>query len=141
MRYAYISILVMLFCCGNNKTTIDDKDCSKYYDKEMNRNIYSVVDEVPTYPGGNQKLFRHVQENIKMNNLEEGEVKILLTFVILETGQMIKCEISGKEKKEYTALESEIIRVISSAGKWNPGKCSGVVVPVNFTFPLSFHFS
>ena len=35
-------------------------------------------------------------------------------------------------------LDKEVMRVVTSSPKWNPGKHKGQAVPVMFTFPVMF---
>jgi len=96
------------------------------------------VQEMPTFPGGNEALFKFIYKEIKYPEpaIENGvQGKVTLRFVVAADGSIKRVEIL---RGVDPLLDAEAIRVISSLPKWNPGKQNGDPVSVWFTVPVTF---
>jgi protein TonB len=96
------------------------------------------VQEMPTFPGGNEALFKFIYKEIKypepaVQNGVQG--RVTLRFVVSPDGSIRRVEIL---RGVDPLLDAEAIRVISSLPKWNPGKQNGDPVSVWFTVPVTF---
>lgn len=97
-----------------------------------------IVQEMPSFPGGESALLQYVSEQIKypedaLMNRIQGTV--ILRFVVSPTGDIKDVElIRGVDP----LLDSEAIMVISGMPRWKPGKQDGRPVPVYFTIPVVF---
>lgn len=99
---------------------------------------YVIVQEMPSFPGGNEALLRHIMEQVvypqdAIENRIQGTV--LLRFVVSSTGEVTRAEVT---RSVDPLLDNEALRVISALPRWKPGKQDGNPVPVWFSVPVVF---
>ena len=100
--------------------------------------IFTVVEEMPQFKGGDEARIKFLTENIQYPQLakEEGiQGTVYVTFVIdeygLVTGAKILRGIGG-------GCDEEALRVVRKMPRWKPGKQSGKNVRVQFNMPIKF---
>lgn len=54
------------------------------------------------------------------------------------TGELTNISIHSKERKDYSKLDLEMLRVIQLLPKRKPGRCQGREVPVRFILPFIY---
>ena len=101
-------------------------------------NLYSVVEEMPKYPGGETALRTFLAENLKYP--EEAKAKklsgkVYVNFILDETGKVTNTKVV---KGVDPLLDKEALRVINLLPQWKPGKDGGKAVKVSYTIPLKF---
>jgi periplasmic protein TonB len=100
--------------------------------------IFSEVDEMPEYKGGQEALFQFVKDNIvypeeaKKNGVQG---KVFVSFVIDEVGAVIDSKIT---RGIDPVLDKEALRVVKQMSDWNPGKKDRKPVKVSMTLPIMF---
>jgi protein TonB len=99
---------------------------------------YVSVQEMPSYPGGNEALLRFISENVvyprdAVENRIQGTV--YLRFVVSSTGEVTRAEVT---RSVDPLIDNEALRVISALPRWKPGKQDGTPVPVWFSVPVVF---
>lgn len=100
--------------------------------------VFTVVDEMPLFSGGDKELFRFLGDNISYpkNALENGtEGLVYVSFIIDEEGAVKDAEIL---KGIGNGCDQEALRVVNSMPKWNPGKQNGETVKVKYNLPVRF---
>ncbi|MDP5229309.1 MAG: TonB family protein, partial [Cellulophaga sp.] len=108
---------------------------------------FSVVDEVPIFPGCEnasdkkacfqEKMNEHIGTNFTYPKeaQEKGiQGKVYVVFTIDTDGTIRKI----KKRGPYPILEKEALRIISLLPKMTPGKQKGEVVAVPFSLPINF---
>jgi protein TonB len=102
--------------------------------------IFTVVEEMPEYPGGMGDLMKYLQNNINYPQVEKEagiQGKVFVKFVVNPDGSISNTEVlrgvAGGE-----GLSKEAVRVVKSMPKWKPGKQNGRTVPVYFNLPINF---
>ena len=114
----------------------------KKADAEQNQDdpdkVYTVVENLPSFPGGQEELFKFLRQNIvypedAMNKGLEG--KVFVTFVVKADGTVNDVKIL---KGAGHGFDEEAYRVVKSMPKWNPGTQKGKPVNVAFNLPISF---
>lgn len=110
----------------------------KKYKTADGEEVLNVCDELPSFPGGNQKLFQYLGENIQypveaQKNKIEG--RVFLEFFILKDGSISEVKVIRSANE---LLDKEAIRVVESMPKWTPGKNKGEPVNVRYVLPVSF---
>lgn len=108
--------------------------------KESNgRDVFVVVEQMPTFMGGDVNKFREwVQRNVKYPKIaaENGiQGKVFVTYVVNEDGSVSDIEIL---RGADPVLDNEAIRVVSTSPLWIPGKQGGKTVPVKFSITVNF---
>jgi periplasmic protein TonB len=101
--------------------------------------VYSNVEVLPSFPGGNKGLQRYFDDNLvypTSANDEGVDGVVNVTFTVDETGKLSAPTIGG-QKLGY-GLEEEALRVVNTMPKWNPGTLKGKNVKTRFTLPVRF---
>ena len=100
--------------------------------------IFTIVEEQPSFPGGEEKLFEYLYSNIKYPQVakENGITgRVFLTFVVEKDGSIanpkVMRDIGG-------GCGQEALRVVKNMPKWSPGKQRGKPVRVQFNLPVVF---
>lgn len=139
MKYLLFIFLLASFGFKTSQFETLQGDCVRYYDKSVGSYVYTQVDEMPVYPGGMNSLFSFFKKNMTYPQLKKDEVlqtKVLITFVVDTLGKVRAIAIDKKDKRVYSSLDLEALRVAKLMMKWEPGKCSGLKVPVRMKFPM-----
>ena len=100
--------------------------------------IFQVVEEDATFPGGTAELMKYLQKNIKYPSIcqEQGiQGRVIVQFVVEKDGSITDVQVI-KAINPY--LDKEAVRVVSTMPKWSPGKQAGKPVRVFFTLPVVF---
>ncbi|TCO08362.1 energy transducer TonB [Natronoflexus pectinivorans] len=102
------------------------------------REVLPFAEIMPTYPGGEQALFRFLAENIQyprtaLRNDIQG--KVFVSFVVDRNGKVTDIKVVRGQHHE---LDNEAIRVIKLMPDWEPGIQNGERVNVAFTVPVNF---
>lgn len=108
-------------------------------EEEEEEVIFVVVESMPEFPGGQQALFKYINENVKYPVIaqENGiQGRVICQFVVNKDGSIVDIEVvrSGGDP----SLDKEAVRVVKSMPKWKPGKQRGKPVRVKFTLPVNF---
>ncbi len=100
--------------------------------------IFVVVEEMPSFPGGDTELMRFIYDNInypdiaKENNIQG---RVTLRFCVTSKGTVEFVEVvRGVDQ----SLDNEAIRVIKMLPLWKPGKQGGKPVNVWYSVPVTF---
>ncbi|MCE1189891.1 MAG: TonB family protein [Ignavibacteria bacterium] len=100
--------------------------------------VFTYVEEMPSYPGGNDALLSYVAQNIVYPEIAKRasvEGKVQVSFVVGKDGRISNAEIL---KGIGAGCDEEAIRVIKSMPHWNPGKQNGRPVMVKVSIPIIF---
>lgn len=107
--------------------------------EEEEEEIFVVVEDMPTFRGGDVNKFRNwVQQRVKYPQIaaENGiQGKVFLMFVVEPDGSVSNVTIM---RGVDPALDNEAIRVVESSPKWAPGKQRGAPVRVRFSITVNF---
>jgi len=100
--------------------------------------IFSVVEESPSYPGGDEARMKYLRENLKYPQLaRESNIDgtVYIEFVVERDGSIskptIKRDIGG-------GCGEEALRVVKAMPKWTPGKQRSKPVRTQFILPIKF---
>ena len=100
--------------------------------------VFDMVEQMPTFPGGQQELMAYLGKNIKYPTIaqENGtQGRVIIQFVVERDGTISDVHIA-RGVDPY--LDKEAVRVVQSMPKWIPGKQNGKAVRVKFTVPVMF---
>lgn len=101
--------------------------------------IFTFVEQPPTFPGGDEALAKYLSNNIRYPHLatENGiSGTVFVSFVVDSEGQIKDVKTVGAAKGG--GLEDEAVRVVKKMPKWKPGKQNGRQVSVQFNLPIRF---
>jgi TonB family protein len=101
-------------------------------------NVFTVVEEMPKYNGGNTAMGEFLSSNIHYPkaSLKAGVTGTVFTQFIINTDGSISdvTVIKGIDK----FCDEEAVRVVKSMQNWIPGKQNGKEVRVRFVVPIKF---
>lgn len=103
--------------------------------------IFMIVEEQPSFPGGVNMFRKYLKENTHYPAaaLENGiQGRVFVSFVVNKEGDITDVKVA---RPANPSLEKEAIRVVSSMPKWTPGKQRGKAVDVSYTVPINFIIS
>ena len=103
--------------------------------------IFTVVEEMPQFPGGMGEAMKFLAKNIKypavaLQNKIEG--RVIVQFVVKENGKVAELKVVRGVTPE---LDAEALRVVGLMPDWIPGKQRGKAVAVKYTMPITFRLS
>ena len=146
---------------GMESKNISVKDCIKQTDKTIrltsatneldltvspsapkpavqNGETFTVVEQMPEYPGGMKALKGYLAENIQYPaECQRAGIqgRVIVQFVVKADGSLDNFEI---KRSVNPLLDAEALRVIKTTPKWKPGTQHGKPVDVKFTIPVTF---
>ena len=104
----------------------------------VEQEIFQIVEEMPSFPGGDQKMMEFVAKNIKYPQIarETGvQGKVFVNFVVEPDGSVSNVKIL---RGIGGGCDEEAMRVVKSMPKWKPGKQRGKAVRVSYNLPVNF---
>lgn len=128
LHIIYASATILLCCTGCGQRPKEDATA-----------LFATVEEKPKFLDGGPNTFvqwvnsvlRFPQEALEKNITG----KVTVSFTIAKDGSITNAEIL---KSSNPIFDKEVMRVISSAPKWTPGKSGGKPVEVKYIFPIVF---
>ena len=100
--------------------------------------IFTVVEQMPMFPGGDAALMQYLSQNIHYPAVaaENGvQGRVVVGFVVERDGSITDVNVL---RSVDPSLDKEAVRVVKSMPKWNPGKQNGSAVRVKYQVPVSF---
>ncbi len=100
--------------------------------------VFTVVEDQPSFPGGDGKLLEFLGKNIKYPSLaKENNIQgmVVLTFVIEKDGSVSDVKVL---RGIGGGCDEEAMRVTRSMPRWSAGKQRGQSVRVQFNLPVRF---
>jgi TonB family protein len=96
--------------------------------------IFTVVEEMPSFPGGESERARFFSNNLRVP-AESIEGTVYVSFIVNADGSIANAKILRGLGKSY---DEEVLRVINLMPKWFPGTQNGQAVDVLFNLPVKF---
>ncbi len=100
--------------------------------------IFTVVEQMPEFPGGAAEMTKFIQKNIKypmMARESDIQGRVYVNFVVEPDGSVSNVTVM---RGIGGGCDEEAIRIVNMMPKWNPGKQRGVAVRCSFTVPIVF---
>jgi len=100
--------------------------------------VYTVIEQMPVFPGGDEALMNFISGNIKypveaFQYNEQG--KVIVRFVVNKEGKVEKAQVI---RGVSSSVDRESLRVVNLIPDFTPGKQNGKVVNVYYTLPITF---
>jgi len=100
--------------------------------------IFTIVEEMPSFPGGEAELFKYLGKTVKYPPMAQDAGitgVVYMTFVVDEQGKV-------RDPKVLRGIgggcDEEAIRVVKAMPAWEPGKQRGKPVRVQYNLPIRF---
>ena len=110
----------------------------KFVAPVVRKDVFTVVEQQPSFTGGQEGYTRFLLENIKY---PEDAIKkavtgtVYITFIIEKDGSVTEVKVL---RGIGSGCDEEALRVVKMMPKWNPGKQKGEPVAVQFNLPIKF---
>jgi protein TonB len=123
---------------NTEEVVVEDDNSNDVIEEVVETPIFTVVEEMPSFPGGDESRIKFLTENIKYPQMakESGiQGTVYVTFVINEKGKVADVRVL---RGIGGGCDEEAIRVVNMMPPWNAGKQSGKAVRVQFNMPIKF---
>ncbi len=100
--------------------------------------IFTIVEEMPSFPGGEEALFKYLGKNIEYPVMASDagiQGVVYVNFVIDKDGKVKDAKVL---KGIGGGCNEEALRVIKTMPAWKPGKQRGKAVKVSYNLPVRF---
>lgn len=100
--------------------------------------VFTIVEEMPAFPGGEAKLFEYLGKNIKYPQIaKEAGISgvVYVNFVVGAQGNITDVKVL---RGIGGGCDEEAVRVVKNMPKWKPGKQRGKPVKVSYNLPIRF---
>ncbi|MFT5336845.1 MAG: protein TonB [Sphingobacteriales bacterium] len=100
--------------------------------------IFTIVEEMPEFPGGQSELFRYLGKSIRYPQMAQDAGitgTVFVTFVIDKDGKVKDARVLKGIKG---GCDQEALRVVAAMPSWKPGKQRGKSVSVQYNLPIRF---
>ena len=100
--------------------------------------VFEVVEQMPTFPGGDKALMDYLSNNIKYPAVaqENGvQGRVVISFVVEKDGSITDVKVA---RSVDPSLDKEATRVVKSMPRWIPGRQNGSPVRVKYNVPVAF---
>ncbi len=100
--------------------------------------VFTVVEEMPKFPGGEEKLFEYLSKIKYPSMARENGItgRVYVTFIVDKDGKI-------KDAKVLRGIgggcDEEALRVVRAMPDWTPGKQNGRNVTVQYNLPVNFN--
>lgn len=105
---------------------------------EKSDSVYMVVDELPTFPGGDEKCMHYIVQNLHYPagmRLQGKSGRLFVSFVVTKKGKVTDVHVV---KSPDEGFNEEVVRVIESMPKWKPARVKGKKVACRMNLPILF---
>ena len=146
-REIFVTMIVVLLMMSvgdiaraqNVPLIIDPDKVDEYLaERKDTINVYDVVEQMPQFPGGFQKMNEFIEENMQYPKkcAEKGVYgRVVITFVVERSGKLSNIRVA---KSVHPALDKEALRIVKLMPKWIPGRQNGITVRVKYIIPVTF---
>ena len=138
MRWSYLALVPVLvavmFACNPSK-----KNKAANTAPETEIVSFSEIEVKPSFNGGDANDFAvWVNSQLKYPDQAKNDGiqgRVIVQFTIGADGVVRDTQVLKSVRED---LDAEVVRVVSSSPKWEPGKQNGEPVPVSFIFPVVY---
>ncbi len=120
------------------EVVVEDDNSKNIIEEVVETPIFTVVEEMPSFPGGDEARIKFLTENIKYPQMaKESGISgtVYVTFVVDEKGRVADVRVL---RGIGGGCDEEAVRVVKLMPPWNSGKQSGKAVRVQFNMPIRF---
>lgn len=100
--------------------------------------VFTRVQEIPMYPGGEDARKKFIKEHFKYSNIGQSvkiEGVVWISFIVEKDGSLSAIKVLNGIG---AACDNEVVNVVKQMPKWIPGKRNGLPVRVILKMPVRF---
>jgi protein TonB len=116
---------------------VGNSDVKQVVEENPNQ-IFTAVEQAPTFPGGEGAFGKYLGKNIRYPAIaRENNVqgRVVLTFVVERDGSLTDIKVL---RSLGSGTDEEAVRVLKASPKWKPGIQNGRPVRVQYSIPVNF---
>jgi protein TonB len=116
---------------------VGNSDVKQVVEENPNQ-IFTAVEQAPTFPGGDGAFGKYLGKNIRYPAIaRENNVqgRVVLTFVVERDGSLTDIKVL---RSLGSGTDEEAVRVLKASPKWKPGIQNGRPVRVQYSIPVNF---
>ena len=109
--------------------------------KDNNKEVFTHVEEMPRFPGGEVALLKWLSENIVYpENASKNGIQglVVVKFIVRSDGAVDDVQVV---KSLSPDCDAESVRAVQAMPNWTPGKQNGALVDCYYTLPVQFKLS
>ena len=137
--FAHVSETEKVTLAVKNTAEIGEKAVESSGPKKVfTGKVYDLVDEMPSFPGGLEELYKWIGSNVQYPEVawENGiEGRVILKFIVEKDGSLRDSTVIHSV---HPMLDREALRLVGQMPKWNPGKRAGIPVRVRYCLSMKF---
>ena len=139
-KFWLINILLLSVFCVNvcAKKPVNQKKNVQYEIDVSDTIIYSFVEVIPQFVGGEKALYKWVNKKLTYPiTAAESAIqgKVFVNFVVEKDGSITNAEVV---RGIHPILDREAIRLVKAMPKWEPAIKDNKIVRSYFILPVSF---
>ncbi len=118
-----------------------DFDGAEEEENVKEEKVFSVVEEMPKFPGGKQKMFKYLGEHIQYpSKAKDAGVTgtVYVSFTVEKDGSITNVKVL---RGIGAGCDEEAKRVVRNMPNWKPGEQRGKKVRVNYKLPVKFQLN
>ncbi len=122
----------------DEETVITDIVFEEEPEEEKVDEIFTIVEDKPSFPGGDKEMFKFLNKNVDYPSKARRmgiTGRVFVQFVVDRDGSVTDVKAI---KGIGAGCDEEAVRAIKSMPKWKPGRQRGVPVKVKMTWPVYF---
>ena len=100
--------------------------------------VYDLVDEMPSFSGGLEELYKWIGSNVQYPAIAIDiciQGTVIVAFIVEPDGSVSNAKLV---RSVDPCIDQEALRLVGQMPKWNPGKRAGVQVRVRYYLPVKF---
>ncbi|MGW8123254.1 energy transducer TonB [Roseivirga echinicomitans] len=139
------ALLFVAFSCSDEDIRLESVDevgsVLGIAGEQNSEEVFLIVEEPPTFPGGTEAYSRHLTANLKYPEqaVKAGiEGDVFLTFVVTTEGKLEDIKIA---RGIGAGCDTEAIRMLMLSPDWIPGKQKGRLVNARMSLRVAFKLS
>jgi periplasmic protein TonB len=118
----------------------DQKDAPQKETKDatIDSQLYTTVEEMPSFPGGEKGLMEYLSKNLRYPfkaTREKIQNTVICAFFIEKDGSVTQPSIL---QSAHPLLDKEALRVVQTLPKWHPARKHGQAIRVKYILPVYF---
>lgn len=105
------------------------------------KRVYEVVEEMPSFPGGQQAITAYLERVIRYPEVcvdERIQGRVICQFTVTKDGHVRDVIVT---RSIHPLLDKEAVRVVSLMPKWYPAMHNGERVDSKYTIPVTFRLT
>ena len=111
--------------------------------KSETEKVFQFAEKMPEFKGGMDAMFKHIQSQLNYPKYEKEkgiQGNVYVRIVVDKDGRLTKPEIL-KSVEGSKNFDKEVLRIINTMPRWNPGENNGAKVSVYMTLPFQFNIT